>query len=220
MDNIVIFGASGHAKVIIDVVEKECKFCIAGIVDRTKSIGEEFLGYKVIGKDEDIIKLVDEYQLTGGIVAIGDNYMRSKVVTAISSISRGFKFVSSVHPSANIAKIVTIGDGTVIMAGASVNPCCTLGKHVIINTNASIDHDSVMDDFSSLGPRSVTGGNVHVGKFTAIGIGATLIQNIAIGENTVIGAGATVVKDVCPNVVAFGVPAKNIRNREVGEKYL
>jgi len=189
-------------------------------VDNNYDIGYEFFGYKVIGKDNDIIKLTNDYQIYGGIVAIGDNYIRSKVAGAISIISPTFKFVSSVHPSANIGKNVSIEEGTVIMAGVSVNPCCVLGRHTIMNTNASLDHDSTMEDFSSLGPRSVTGGNVFIGRFSAIGIGATLIHNINIGENTVIGAGAAVVNNVPSNVLAVGVPAKIIKNREFGDKYL
>jgi sugar O-acyltransferase (sialic acid O-acetyltransferase NeuD family) len=215
-----LIGSSGHAKVVIDIVEKENKYRIVGLIDRFRQIGEETLGYTVIGKEEDLPRLVHEYAVAGGLVAIGDNFQRSEVVHKINRLSPDFPFSSSIHPQANIARDVEIGTGTVIMAGVTISPSCTIGRFCLLNTNSSLDHDSVMDEFSSLAPRVSTGGNVHVGAFSAVGIGATLVHRVRIGEHTVIGAGATVLNDIASFKVAYGTPAIAIRGRSIGDKYL
>ena len=220
MDNIVIIGSSGHAKVIIDVVRQQGKFNIVGLLDRFPSVGEHSLGYPVLGAEEYLPALIDVHDLKGAIVAIGDNVNRSKVMERVRDICPDLPFVSAIHPSASKAGEVTIGEGTVVMAGASVNPCCSIGRFCILNTNASLDHDSVMEDFSSLAPGAVTGGNCRIGKYSAICIGAVLINGVRIGEHTVVGAGSVVMKSVDPCVVAYGTPAKAVRSRNPGDRYL
>ncbi|MFL5383753.1 MAG: acetyltransferase [Longimicrobiaceae bacterium] len=220
MDNIVIVGSSGHAKVVIDIVRQEGKFNIAGLLDRFRSVGEQTLGYPILGKEEDLPDLMKAQALKGAIVAIGDNFTRSKVAARIREISPDLPFVSAVHPSASIATEVTIGEGTVVMAGVSINPCSSIGKFCILNTNCSLDHDSVLADFASLAPGATTGGNCRIGQYSAISIGAVLIHGIEIGEHTVVGAGSLVMKPIDSFVVAHGTPAKVIRTREPGDKYL
>lgn len=220
MENIVIIGSSGHAKVIIDIVEKENKYSIIGLLDRFREIGEETLGYKIIGKEEDIPNLIVKHNLVGGIIAVGDNWVRKIVYEKINSMAPNFTFVKAIHPSAQIAKNVKIGNGTVIMAGVIVNSNSTIGNHCILNTNSSLDHDCFMDDFSSIAPNVTIGGNVKIGKFSAVSLGANVIPGVTIKEHTVIGAGSLVLKDVPEFVVAYGVPVKVIRKREVGERYL
>jgi len=220
MKNIIIIGSSGHAKVIIDIVEKEKKFNIIGLIDKFRKIDEETLGYKIIGKEEDIPILIKKHNLDGGIIAIGDNWMRSKVYENIKFIQPDFNFVPTIHPSAQIAKNVTVGNGTAIMAGVIVNSNLSIGNHCILNTNSSLDHDSVMEDFSSLAPNATTGGNVKIGKFSAISLGANIINGIIIEEQSVIGAGSVVLKNIPKFSIAYGIPAKVIRDRKAGEKYL
>lgn len=220
MENIVIIGSSGHAKVIIDIVEKEGKYKIAGVLDKFRDVGETTLGYRVLGKEEDLPRLVADYKLSGGIVAIGDNFIRSIVVAKVKEIYPGFIFVVAIHPQAIAARDVSVGEGTVVMAGATINPCCSIGSHCILNTASSLDHDSIMEDFSSLAPKATTGGNVKIGRFAAISIGATIIHGLHIGEHTVIGAGSTVLTNIDSYKVAYGTPAKEIRDRKAGDKYL
>jgi len=220
MKNITLIGSSGHAKVVIDIVEKENKYRIVGLIDKFRQIGEETLGYAVIGKEEDLPRLVPEYSIGGVLVAIGDNFQRSNVASRISRLSPNVPFFSTIHPQANIARNVEIGAGTVVMAGVTISPSCAIGRFCLLNTNSSLDHDSVMQEFSSLAPRASTGGNVHIGAFSAVGIGATLIDQVRIGEHTVIGAGATVLNDIDSFKVAYGTPAKAIRDRRIGDKYL
>ena len=89
-----------------------------------------------------------------------------------------------------------------------------------MNTNSSLDHDSVMNDFSSLAPRAATGGNCRIGDYSAVGIGAVLVNGIQVGEHTVIGAGSTVLSNIESFKVAYGTPAKAIRERKPGDEYL
>ncbi len=220
MENIVLIGSSGHAKVVIDIVERENKYRIVGLIDKFRQIGEETLGYPVVGKEEDLPRLVHEYAIAGGLVAIGDNFQRSEVANKINRLSPNFPFFSSIHPQANIARNVDIGAGTVIVAGVTISPSCTIGCFCLLNTNSSLDHDSVMEEFSSLAPRVSTGANVHIGAFSAVSIGATLIHQVRVGEHTVVGAGATVLNDIDSFKVAYGTPAIAIRDRKIGDKYL
>ncbi len=217
---IIIIGASGHAKVIIDIIEKEKKFLITGLIDNNKKTGETILGYKIIGKDRNIPQIVKKQQIYGAIIAIGDNWTRKIVAEKIKKLIPALKFITAIHPSAQIGKSVKIGDGTAIMAGAIINPGSTIKKHCILNTKSSLDHDCVMEAFSSLAPNATTGGNVKIGRYSAISIGANIIHGISIGEHSIVGAGSVVLKNIPVLTIAYGVPAKIIRSREIGQKYL
>lgn len=220
MDNIVIIGSSGHAKVIIDIVQKEGKFNIVGLVDPYRAVGEQTLEYSILGKEEDLPELMNDHSLKGVIVAIGDNFIRSKVAAEVKELCPALAFVSTIHPATSIAADVRIGEGSVIMAGATVNSCSSVGRFCILNTNSSFDHDSRMEDFASLAPNVTTGGNCHIDEYSAIGIGAVLTHGIDIGEHTVIGAGSLVMHSIESFVVAYGSPARVVRNRQPGDKYL
>jgi|SRR6185436_3021319 len=216
---ILVFGASGHAKVAIDAIEKESKFSIAGLIDNYKPLGTECNGYFVIGNLTDLPALLQKEKLAGGVLAISDNWTRSLVGEQIEKIVPGFKFAPIVHPTAIIGTKTVIGAGTIVLAGANIGPSCSVGAHCIINTLASLDHDSVMDDYSSLAPSAITGGNVHIGSFSAICLGAKIIHEISIGTQSVIGAGAVVVRDIPASCVAYGTPARIIRERQPGDSY-
>lgn len=220
MKNIIIIGSSGHAKVIIDIIEQEKKYNIIGLIDTFRKAGEITLGYSILGQEEDLPKIIEKYLVSGAIVAIGDNFLRSAIVEKIKKIAPNLLFISSIHPKASIGKDVSIGEGTVIMPGVCINSSSFVGKFCILNTNASLDHDSTLEDFASIGPGVKTGGYCHISSYSAIGIGATLVQKTHIGEHTVIGANSLVMKNIRSFSIAYGSPAKIIRSREKGEKYL
>jgi sugar O-acyltransferase (sialic acid O-acetyltransferase NeuD family) len=220
MEKIVIFGASGHAKVIIDIVEKQARYAILGFVDDFRAPGAETLGYQVLGCESDLPTLVAQHSIKGIVIAIGDNAVREDVATRVAGLCPGLMFINAIHPSAIIGRDVSIGVGTVIMAGGIVNPSCEIGNFCIVNTKASLDHDSTMQDFSSLAPGVSTGGGCRVGRLAAVGIGASLRHGISIGECAVVGGQSMVLEDVPPYTVAYGSPAKTIRSRGRGEKYL
>jgi sugar O-acyltransferase (sialic acid O-acetyltransferase NeuD family) len=218
MRDVVVVGASGHAEVVIDILERQGIYRIAGLIDR--SVKGHLMGYEILGTESDLPGIVREREIAGGIVAIGDNWTRHRVVNALNVLLPGFAFVTAVHPSAQIGRNATVGRGSAVMAGAVINPNARVGEFCVVNTNASLDHGSVMGDFSGLLPNAVTGGNVLIGAFAAVCQGANIIHGVEIGEHTVIGAGATVFEDMPPRVVAYGTPARVIRSREPGEPYL
>lgn len=220
MRRIVIVGSSGHARVVADLVEREGRYKIVGLLDKHRQLGEQTSGYQVLGREEDLPALVGARDVRGVIVAIGDNFVRAAVSSRIRELCPDLKFVSAIHPMACVAREVVIGDGTVIVGGAVVNPCARIGVSCIINTCASLDHDSTMGDYASLAPHASVGGNCTVREYAAIGIGAAVIHGRLVGEHSVIGAGATVVGDIAPYTLAYGTPAVRVRERRAGERYL
>lgn len=206
-EKIFVFGASGHAKVVIDVVEKQGRYDIAFLADDDTSLKHsEVYGYQVIGGKEELLAET----IRKGIVAIGSNQARCRVAAWL--IDNGFELVCAVHPSAQLARGVTIGDGTVLMAGALVNSDSSIGRNVIINSRASIDHDCTIGDSVHIAPGSVLCGNVTVGEGSFICAGATVIPNLGIGRNVTVGAGSTVIRDVPDDLTVVGSPAKAIQS--------
>lgn len=220
MKNVVIIGASGHGSVVLDCIEKEGKYNVMGFVDSFKEKGTKLNGYEIMGSEHDLPLLIDKFNLYGCIVAIGDNWTRKIVVEKISEIVPDFKFISSIHPKAVIGKDVYIGKGTIIMPGAIVNANAAIRDFCILNTNSSLGHDSVMDDYSSMASGITAGGCFYLGKFSAVCLGANIIENIQVMEHTVIGAGSLVLKDIRRSVMAYGTQARIVRERTVGEPYL
>lgn len=219
MGKIIVIGCSGHAKVVLDIIDRSSGFQVIGLVDSFKPVGEEFQRYKVLGSEYDIPELVRRHGVSGGFVAIGHNWIRSQMAERIQQVVPDFDFVNVIHPSANVARDVQIGSGVAIMAGASINPGTRVGDFCFVNTNASVDHDNVLDEFSCLQPNAATGGNVRVGSFSAISIGANVIHGINIGSHTVVGAGSTVLTDLPDGVVAYGTPCRVIRARKPEDSY-
>lgn len=197
---IFICGASGHAKVILEMLEVSGVRC-DGLFDDNPDI-KELLGYPVLGKYDPAL-VGDNSKM---ILAIGNNVVRKKLATAISC-----QWLNVIHPSANISTRCTIDPGTVVMAGVSINSCVSVGRHAIINTNASIDHDCNLGDFVHISPNVALAGNVIVGEGTHIGIGASVKQGVKIGKWSVIGAGAVVIRDVPDNVVMVGNPGRILK---------
>jgi sugar O-acyltransferase (sialic acid O-acetyltransferase NeuD family) len=220
MQNVVIIGASGHGSVVLDCIEKEGKYNVVGFVDSFKKKGKQLNGYKVLGNEFDLPILVEEYNLSGGIIAIGDNWTRSLLVDRIEKILPEFPYISVVHPSAIVGKEVQIGSGTVIMPGVIINTNTMIGNHCILNTSSSIDHDGFMNSFSSLAPNVCAGGNFTLGKCSAICLGTNIIENITIGSHTVVGAGALVLENIKDYLLVYGSPAKVVRKRIASETYL
>ncbi|SIR40213.1 sugar O-acyltransferase, sialic acid O-acetyltransferase NeuD family [Janthinobacterium sp. TND4EL3] len=218
--NIVIIGSSGHAKVVIDVIERQGKHHIVGLIDAFRTHGEETMGYRVLGAETDLPVLAEQHALGGVLVAIGDNHVRARVTAGVGALCPDLCFITAVHPQASVARGVRIGAGSVLMAGAVVNPGCEMGPGCIVNTRASLDHDSVMDAFSSLAPAAATGGNCHLGSCSALGMGGLLLQRLRIGAHSVVGAGAVVTRSVPDMCVSYGAPARVIRSRVAGDKYL
>jgi sugar O-acyltransferase (sialic acid O-acetyltransferase NeuD family) len=204
-EKIFVFGASGHAKVVIDIIERQGLYEIAFLADDDPALhGRQIYGYPVLGGKEELLGSGLKY----GIVAIGSNRARRAVAGWLRD--NDFELITAVHPSAQVARGVTISSDSVIMAGAIINSDSTIGQDVIINTRASIDHDCCIDDGVHIAPGSTLCGTVTVGEGTFICAGATIIPNLTIGSHVTVGAGSTVIHDVPDGVTVVGSPAKTI----------
>ena len=218
--NIFVVGAAGHAKVVFDILEKRGEYRIAVLFDVKDKIGTNVCGYEVRDSEDNLLDYVEKHNLVGGIVAIGDNSLRRRVVEKLKEIAPDMPFVSAVHPQAIIGKGVKIGTGTVVVAGAVINADAIIGNHCILNTNSSLGHEAEMKDFSSISPNVSVGGNTVIGEAAIVSMGATVIHNRRIGEEALIGAGAVVIRDVADFAVVYGNPAKFIKSRKATDKYL
>ena len=196
------YGASGHAKVVIEAwIASKGK--VSGIFDDNESI-QKILEFPVWGK-------FDHMKMGDGslILTVGSNLIRLKLAGVTRSA-----YGNVVHPFSSIAPSVKLGEGTVVLAGGIINADTTIGKHVIVNTGASVDHDCRIGDFVHVAPRAVVCGGVQIGEGTLIGAGATVIQNVFIGKWATIGAGSAIVDDVPDYAVVTGVPGKIKRYNE------
>lgn len=220
MKNVLIFGASGHSKMIVDIIEKNKVYTLKGFIDSHKPVGEKIYNYSVLGNDDQLTELIEQHNIFGIIIGIGDNYIREIIYNKVLKRAPQLQFVSIIHPSAILANGVKIPQGTVVMADVVINSDARIGEFCILNTKSSVGHDSTLENFSSLASGVILGGNVHIGYATAISIRATIIQGITIGKHSVIGAASLVVKSIGDYKKAFGSPIDTIENREPGTKYL
>jgi sugar O-acyltransferase (sialic acid O-acetyltransferase NeuD family) len=218
-ERIIVVGASGHAKVVCDVLG-ESEYEVAGFLDDRKPAGTAWQGYDVLGPVEALPDLVIREDISGGVIGVGDNANRGLLARRVRKLLPDFRFINAIHPAACLARGVQLGEGTVMMAGAVANSGCVVGDHCIINTNASLDHDSVLERYASLAPGAVAGGGVTIGEYSAVSIGAVISHGLTVGAHTVVGAGSVVLRDVPDHVVAYGSPARVIRSRSEGEPYL
>jgi acetyltransferase EpsM len=210
---LVIWGASGHARVVADIVRLSGYFHIVGFLDSIDPGRKEteFCGATVLGGQEQL-ELLRRKNVRHAILGIGDCRARLRLAGIVNQA--GFELTTVIHPNATVAQDVQSGAGTVIMAGAVVNPGSIVGENVIINTSSSVDHDCVVENGAHIGPGAHLGGGVTIGQGTWVGIGAIIKDKVKVGRDSIIGAGAVVLKDIPDGVVVFGVPAKVIRKVE------
>lgn len=201
-NKIIIFGQGGHAKVVADAIKLLGHFDILCFLAKGDALDE-------------IIK-----NNPRGVVAIGDNVVRQKVVNDILSINPSFEFISVVHPTAVVAADVVMGCGSVVMAGVVINTGTKVGDHAVLNTGAIVEHDCLIGDYAFVGPGAVLGGQCEIGEKSFIGIGAKAVQAITVGSNTMVGAGSTLTKNLPKNILAIGSPCRTVRQRKLDEPFL
>lgn len=212
---LVIIGAGGHARVVLDIA-RTLERPVSALVDDHKAI-TALDGVQVLDSIHKLADRPDSYEF---VVAIGDNFVRAQTAVSLQAAIPQIRFAILCHPAATIARGSFLDMGTVVMAGAVVNPGSRIGKHCIVNTQASIDHDNIIGDYASLAPGSITGGNVRVGEYAVLCLGASVIHNITVGPHSIVAAGAVVLEDVPDYSIAIGVPARISRKRDAGDPYL
>lgn len=179
MKDILLVGGGGHCKSVIDVIELEGKYKIAGIIDKKELIAQEVLGYIIIGCDDDLEKLFDKYKYA--IVTVGQiksNSLKVKLFNTLKNI--GYKLPTIISPLAYVSKHSQIGEGTVIMHQALVNASVKIGKNCIINTKALLEHDVVVEDNCHISTGAIINGGVVVKENTFIGSNATTKEYIEV----------------------------------------
>lgn len=201
---IACIGYGGHSKVIINIIKKLYSDAKIYIFDDFLKKSEDVT---YLGKISDIDNFIGKDYLF--VCCIGNIETRKKI------ISKNLKWLTLIDPSSIISNDVKVGEGSVIMHGTICQPGCVIGKHCIINTKSSIDHDCKISNNSHICPGSTLCGNVVIGENTLVGSGSTIIENVVIGNNNIIGAGSVVLrKEIFSknNYLAYGVPCKIIRN--------
>ena len=202
MRNVVIIGASGHGRVIADIVLKSGDN-VVGFLDDDTTLGSSCCGFPILGVVSDYEKIKD----CSFVIGIGNPNIREKFSNKVHGT-----FYTAIHPSAQISKLdVTIGEGSVIMANAVVNSGAHIGRHCIINSNAVVEHDNKISDFAHISVGAKVAGTVAVGYKTWVGIGATISNDLSICDNCMIGAGAVVVRSISESGTYVGFPARRIK---------
>ncbi len=187
--NMKLYGASGHAKVIIDILNI-CNVEISEIFDDNKSI-VELHGIRVSQPRKTNEEL---------IISIGNNKIRQEIVNK----NLANKYGIAIHPSAIVSPYAEIGEGTVVMQGAIIQAGARIGRHCIINTGAKVDHDCVIEDFAHISPNATLCGNAQIGEGTQIGVGSAVVPGIKIGRWSLICAGSVVTTNIPDKCVAAG----------------
>jgi len=200
MKSIIIFGAGGHTKGIIDLIKDLNQYTIIGIYDDNKE--GDLDGIPILGKiDDNIIKNSDEY-----IIGIGNDNIRKIIYERFYNLP----WAILIHPRSIVSKRAVINSGSVVFAGAVIQTGVNIGKQCIINTNCNIDHESIVSDFTSICPGVTICGNVIIGELTFVGANSTIIQGKSIGKNCIIGAGTVVIRNVDDYCKVVGNPSRNI----------
>ncbi len=211
-EKVVIWGASGHALVVADIIRLRGDYRIIGFLDdiNPQSHNTKFCNLPILGGVEQLDKISRE-GVKNLIFGFGDCGARLKLAQLVRS--KGFDLITAIHPQAIVAADAVIGEGTVIAAGAVVNPATKIGNNVIINTSAGVDHECVIEDGAHICPGVHLGGKVIVGQAAWVGIGSTIKDGVKIGKRSLVGAGSVVLNDIPPEAAAYGVPARVQKKR-------
>jgi sugar O-acyltransferase (sialic acid O-acetyltransferase NeuD family) len=206
---VLVIGAGGQGRIVADILlagrGRSHLEAVGFADDRRELTGSVVSGLPVLGTLEQVAALPHD----AVVVAIGDNAAREQVTRQLEAA--GERLVTARHHFSSVAADVEIDDGCMISAGVVITPGAHLGRGVLVNTNASIDHDTAIGDFAHVAPGAVVGATVQIGARALIGTGATVMTGCAVGDDAVVGAGALVNRDVAAGVVVVGVPARVLR---------
>jgi sugar O-acyltransferase (sialic acid O-acetyltransferase NeuD family) len=207
---VLILGAGGHGRVVLDILLQTRTHQVVGFLDNNREMyGRRVDGLPVLGTIDDLPELARELNVSGVLIAIGDNGVRRGLARDVDAA--GIELVNGIHRSATVAHNATLGRNVVIAAGVVVCAHCQIGDSVILNTGCIIDHQTMVGEGCHICPGVRIAGRVKVESGTFIGIGATVIPKVTLGCECIIGAGAVVIGDVPPMATMVGVPARPIK---------
>ena len=201
--NVFIFGYSGHAYVLIESM-LDLGYTISGYFDKKEAVlnpyNLEYLGFEL---DVDLKSIVNQDYV---FPTVGENFIREKLLKIFDE--QGLNQFVLIDKAANVSKTAQIGLSTYIGKSVCVNALAKIGKGVILNTNAVIEHECVIDDLVHIAPSATLAGNVKVGRGSFVGANSVCKQNITIGTNCTLGAGSVLVKNMADKEIWMGSPAK------------
>jgi sugar O-acyltransferase (sialic acid O-acetyltransferase NeuD family) len=191
---MIVVGAGGHARACIEVIERQGRYRIAGLVGSADELHTRHLGYEVIGDDEDLPALAASYQYA--LIALGQIATpEHRIWLYQRALQLGFEFPVVIAPSAHVSPHASIGAGSIVMHGAIVNANARVGNNCIVNTRAVIEHDAAVGDDCHISTGSILNGNVQVGAGSFVGSGCVIKQGVTLGTRCVIGMGLSVRHD-------------------------
>lgn len=200
MKKLIIFGTNKHSKIVTDMAEV-CGYEVAGYIS---PYGEkEYLGHPVYASAEEITH-PEDYAF---FIARGDNKLRKTIFEANPNL----EYPNIIHPTAIISKYSKIGKGNLLMPYSVINAFATMGDHCILNTSGVVEHDCTVGNFCHVSVKSVMTGVCSIGDGVFLGAGSTMRDGTSVGEWTTVGCGSAVVKNLEPNSVYVGVPARLLR---------
>jgi UDP-perosamine 4-acetyltransferase len=202
MSSVVVIGAGGHAKVIVDILLDNGVEVVACV---SHADAPRYRGVEVLVGDDSLVGLRAR-GVEHAVVAVGANALRERLGAEAEAL--GFTLPAVVSAAARISPTATIGAGAVIMAGAVVNADARIGRLAIVNTGATVDHDCVIGDAAHVAPGVHFSGGVRIGARTIVGVGSAARPLVTVGADAVVGAGSVLISDIADGVTAYGVPAR------------
>ena len=202
MNKVIVLGASGHARSVVDIIMQNNEYEVYGLIADEREKG--FWGIEVIAQDSDLERLYNQ-GIQYAFVAIGNNAIRKKLTERLKSI--GYKMINVISKHAIISPYSKLANGIVIMPGAVINAGVQIEEGCIINTNTSIDHDDIVGAYSHIAPGCAISGFTKIGSECFLGTGTSVIDSITIEDRVTVGAGSVVIRNIEKGLKVAGVPA-------------
>jgi sugar O-acyltransferase (sialic acid O-acetyltransferase NeuD family) len=215
---LLIFGAGHLANCAADAILLARPDANLAFVERASTPRTSLVGIPILNEEQ--ILASDSAGIEGVIVGVGDNWQRQQVADRITARLGPVSFSTVIHPKAHVSRFAQVEGGAILLAGCVVNPSASVGRHAVLWTNSIAEHDCRLADFTTLCPGVALGGCVSVGLRSFVGVGASVRHNAKIGDDVVIAAGATVASDLANDAIYAGTPARLLRKRQPGDRYL
>lgn len=213
MEKIIIIGCGQHANVVLYNIKSQNKYEVLGFFDSDiNKTGKEFYGLNVLEcyKTSNLEELIDKYKTNKFFIGFGNMKYRKSVYEQF--VNAGWEAINIYHPDAIISEDCKIGKGVLIEAGCLITPNPIIGNNVVVNTGSQVNHDNIVNDHVYIASGVILSGGVTIGQNTLIDDGVIVTQGKSIGENCIVGAGSLVTKDISKNVVAYGNPARVVKD--------